>query len=130
MTDAVLTKEVEEAQSKSIEQLPLINPPVDIYQNEDEFLLVAQMPGVNESSVDIVLDKGVLTIEGRICDRELAGYKLAHCEALTGNYRRLFRLTEDLDLENADAVMKDGVLTLRLPKHEKARARKINVRSN
>lgn len=95
-------------------------------------MLVTEMPGVNESTVEIVLDQGILTIEGRTerldCP-SLEGFKLTHSEVITANYRRVFKLSEEVDIENADAVMKDGVLTLRMPKHERAKARKISVRS-
>ena len=129
MTDALLTRESQNSGGELCGSLPLITPAVDIYQNDDEFMLVTEMPGVNESSVEIVFDKGILTIEGKVCRGDFEGYKLSHTEGVIGNYKRVFRLTDEEDIENGDAVMKDGILTLKMPKHERAKARKITVRS-
>ncbi|MBI1271787.1 Hsp20 family protein [bacterium] len=132
MTDSLITKDKAALRGESREKLPVVSPAVDIYQSDDQFMLVTEMPGVNESTVEIVLDQGILTIEGRTerldCP-SLEGFKLTHSEVITANYRRVFKLSEEVDIENADAVMKDGVLTLRMPKHERAKARKISVRS-
>lgn len=128
MTDSLLTRE-NHSSDALCQSLPVVTPAVDIYQNEDEFMLVTEMPGVNENSVEIVFDKGILTIEGKVCRPEFEGYKLSHSEVVSGNYKRVFRLTDEVDIESVDAVMKDGVLTLKMPKHEKAKARKITVRS-
>ncbi|MEZ4533493.1 MAG: Hsp20/alpha crystallin family protein [Cyanobacteriota/Melainabacteria group bacterium] len=132
MTDSLMMRDKDAVGGECREKLPGVSPAVDIYQSDDEFMLVTEMPGVNESSVEIVFDQGILTIEGRTerldCP-SLDGFKLTHSEVITGNYRRVFRLSEEVDIEKTDAVMKDGVLTLRMPKHERAKARKISVRS-
>ncbi|MGD9683602.1 MAG: Hsp20/alpha crystallin family protein [Candidatus Obscuribacterales bacterium] len=124
-TTTVANPETERASAS----LPIFTPPVDIYQSENSFVVIAEMPGVDESSVDITLEKGILTIQGESHREALEGYRLVRSEAPNGNYRRMFRLSEEVDLERADAVMKDGVLRLTLPKHENARPRKISVRS-
>ncbi|MCA9803934.1 MAG: Hsp20/alpha crystallin family protein [Cyanobacteria bacterium HKST-UBA02] len=124
-TTTVANPETERASAS----LPIFTPPVDIYQSENAFVVIAEMPGVDESSVDITLEKGILTIQGESHREVLEGYRLVRSEAPGGNYRRMFRLSEEVDLERADAVMKDGVLRLTLPKHENARPRKISVRS-
>ncbi|MBK9145448.1 MAG: Hsp20/alpha crystallin family protein [Candidatus Melainabacteria bacterium] len=124
-TTTVANAETERASAS----LPIFTPPVDIYQSENAFVVIAEMPGVDESSVDITLEKGILTIQGESHREILEGYRLVRSEAPNGNYRRMFRLSEEVDLERADAVMKDGVLRLTLPKHENARPRKISVRS-
>ncbi len=129
MTDSLITKDKAALRGESREKFPVVSPAVDIYQSDDEFMLVTEMPGVNESTVEIVLDQGILTIEGKIERPSLDGFKLTHSEVVTGNYRRVFKLSEEVDIEKADAVMKDGILTLRMPKHERAKARKISVRS-
>lgn len=124
-TTTVANAETERASAS----LPIFTPPVDIYQSENAFVVIAEMPGVDESSVDITLEKCILTIQGESHREILEGYRLVRSEAPNGNYRRMFRLSEEVDLERADAVMKDGVLRLTLPKHENARPRKISVRS-
>ncbi|HMO22338.1 MAG TPA: Hsp20/alpha crystallin family protein [Candidatus Melainabacteria bacterium] len=129
MTDSLITKDKAALRGEVREKFPVVSPAVDIYQSDDEFMLVTEMPGVNESTVEIVLDQGILTIEGKIERPSLDGFKLTHSEVVTGNYRRVFKLSEEVDTEKADAVMKDGILTLRMPKHERAKARKISVRS-
>lgn len=102
-------------------------PQADVYESQDKIFVIADMPGVSEDSVDIVLEKNVLTIEGKVANLETEGMKLVHCEVPPGNYRRVFMLSEEIDQDAIEATMKNGVLKLILPKPAKAKARKINV---
>lgn len=104
-------------------------PRVDIYETNETIFVMADMPGVDESSVDITLEKGVLTINGYIEPEEPEGFNLAYAEYDVGDYQRSFRLSNEIDQEHIEAAVSDGVLNLRLPKAGPAKARKITVKA-
>jgi HSP20 family protein len=102
-------------------------PQVDIVENENELTLWADMPGVSDKDATVSLNDGVLTIVGKV---SLAAYdKLSplYTEYNVGNYFRQFELNEDIDEEQIKARMRNGVLTVELPKREHARPRRIEV---
>lgn len=102
-------------------------PAVDIYEQEGGLTLVADMPGVTNKDLKIAIDKGVLTLEGAVSASQ-DGERLYREFASSGYYRQ-FHLPEHIDLEKVDAEMKDGVLTLRLPKAEAALPKRIEVKT-
>jgi len=102
-------------------------PDVDIWEGEDAFAIVADMPGVDEKSVDIDLDKNVLTIRGRSVLVNPAGFSCTYQEYRTGNYERQFTLGTEIDRGGVTATAKNGVLRLVLPKVKEAKPRKIAV---
>ena len=107
------------------EQERYITPPVDIFETKDGLTVVADLPGVEQNALDVRVADGILTIQGRTAhaapgtpiDRE---YELLH-------FYRQFELPEEVDAEKIAAELKHGVLTLRLPKKEKAKPRKVEV---
>lgn len=104
-------------------------PSVDIYEEDDTVYLVADVPGVDEESIDITLEKNILTINGYVDDEDMEGYGLAYGEYRVGDYERTFALSDEVDRNKIEATVKNGVLKLTLPKAEEAKARKITVRS-
>ena len=100
---------------------------MNLYEREHEVVIVADLPGVSEKNIDITIERHTLTISGKADWTEPAGYDLRYREFTPAEFRRAFTLTSDLDAENIKAVMKHGVLTLTLPKSEKAKPRKIAV---
>jgi HSP20 family molecular chaperone IbpA len=104
-------------------------PKVDIYERGDDTILLADMPGVDQKSVDINLDKNVLTITGSIKADNHDNYRLAYAEYETGDYQRSFTLSNEIDTNKIDATMKNGVLRLVLTKAEAAKPKKITVRA-
>ena len=102
-------------------------PPVDIFETKDELVLVADMPGVPSDGVDVDLEGNELSIEGRVRSGDYDGLKPLHVEYGVGGFHRRFTLGEQIDREKIKAQMKNGVLVLRLPKAERARARRITV---
>jgi HSP20 family molecular chaperone IbpA len=102
-----------------------ITPPVDIFETKDGLVVVADLPGVEQKALDVRVADGILTLQGRTAhvapgtpiDRE---YELLH-------FYRQFELPEEVDAQKIAAELKHGVLTLRLPKKEKAKPRKIEV---
>lgn len=101
------------------------SPAVDIYGNEKELVLLADMPGVSADNVEIDLRDNVLTILGRV-QVEDKGEELLS-EYRTGNYFRNFRVTDVIDQSKITASMSDGVLKLVMPKAEKAVPKKIPI---
>jgi HSP20 family molecular chaperone IbpA len=104
-------------------------PRSDIYELEDQVIIVADVPGVSEKSVEITLEKDILTINAYVEPVEWEGYSLNYAEYGIGDYQRSFRLPDQIDRENIEAVLKDGVLRLFLPKAAQAKSRKIEVKA-
>ncbi|HYR95404.1 MAG TPA: Hsp20/alpha crystallin family protein [Candidatus Binatus sp.] len=102
-------------------------PAVDIFETKDELVLVADMPGVPPDGVDIDLEGDQLSIEGRVRPEEYEGLKPLYVEYGVGGYSRRFTLGELIDRDGIKAQMKNGVLTLKLPKAARARARRVAV---
>lgn len=106
----------------------VFSPAVDIYETDDALTLVADMPGVRAEHLDIDLRENVLTIDGRVDVRTNENERPLMQEYAIGSYRSEFRLTELIDRDRIAASLKDGVLRLTLPKAERARPRKIEIR--
>jgi HSP20 family protein len=105
-------------------------PAVDIYETKDNVVVLADMPGVDESGVDLTLESGELTIKGTSRIHLPAEHRLAYAEYAVGDYRRTFTLASDeIDQENIKATMKNGVLKLVLPKTETVKSKKIEVKA-
>jgi HSP20 family molecular chaperone IbpA len=104
-------------------------PRVDIYETENTIVLLADMPGVHENSVDITLEKNILTIIGYAERQAPENFEPAYAEYQFGNYKRTFALSDEVDREQIQATVKNGVLRLVMPKAEAARTRKITVKA-
>ena len=105
-------------------------PNVEIRDTEDALWLWADMPGVDESSVDIHLENGVLWIEGEVQTDEYTDLTPAYTEYNVGNFRRSFRLSTAIDAQHIEAKMNGGVLELHIPKAEEARPHRIPISAN
>ena len=101
-------------------------PAVDIFENSNELTVVVDMPGINSEDVEVDLRENILTIIGDTKAEEFDGQELL-TEYRTGGYYRTFRVNNLIDHAKIAASMNDGVLTLKLPKSEKAIPRKIPV---
>jgi HSP20 family protein len=104
-------------------------PRVDILERDGDVTLLADMPGVSSDSVDITLEKNILTIRGMVNFERPEGYDLAYAEYAVGDYERTFALSDEVDRDKIEAMVKNGVLRLLLPKAESAKARKIAVKA-
>jgi len=111
------------------ERRPVFIPDVDIQEAENEFRLIADMPGVDESSVEVDVENNVLTIHGSFVPQPPEGYSLSWQEYRSGDYERSFTLSNTIDREKIQARVRDGVLRLSLPKAEQAQPRRIEVKS-
>jgi HSP20 family protein len=103
-------------------------PAVDIYETSEAIVLVADMPGVDESSVDVTLEKSVLTIYGRVQPWQFEGHSLRYAEYGIGDYQRSFTISNQIDWEHIEGSVSNGVLRLTLPKTGPAQIRKIAIK--
>ena len=106
----------------------LVTPAVDIFENSATITLLADMPGVAADDLKIDLDDDVLTITGRVRPPESNKETDVFREFRFGTFQRKFNLSESIDQERIEANLTNGVLRLQLPKVERAKARKIQVK--
>lgn len=106
---------------------PTVRPLADIYETEDSVTVLAEMPGVAPDSVDVTLERRVLTIRGRRPEAAHEGYRQIYAEYGEADYERVFTVSEDVDRDGIKATHKDGLLILELPKAAPAKTRRIEV---
>jgi HSP20 family protein len=111
----------------------LWTPAVDVVEDADKIELTVDLPGVKQEALDIQIDKDVLTLRGQRTVERKDGEKKDHFrrfERVTGGFVRSFSLPKTVDAEKIAASLKDGVLTLTLPKKPEAQPRQIKVAIN
>ncbi|AUX39444.1 molecular chaperone Hsp20 [Sorangium cellulosum] len=121
-TDRNLTNR-DESSPEKIQQRPAVPPAVDIYENAEELLVVADLPGVTQDQLAIRLEKGELTFEGR---RAEAAEREHGAESLP-DYRRSFVVPQGIDAEKISAELQAGVLRIHLPKSASLKPRQIPI---
>ena len=104
-------------------------PRADIYETENEIIVLTDIPGANEETVDITLEKNVLSITAYVDAAIPSGFDIAYAEYEEGDYQRSFRLSDEIDRDKIEAVVNEGVLRLRLPKTQGAKTKKIAVKA-
>jgi HSP20 family molecular chaperone IbpA len=119
----------EHVDAEVVEDGPTFPPAVDIYETDEGAVLVADLPGCDEGSVDISLEDRELTLRGRVKPEAPEGLELATAEYRVGDFERTFTVSELIDTNAIRATVTDGVLRLTLPKAEVAKPRKIEIRS-
>lgn len=105
-------------------------PSIDIKDEEERYVLTADVPGVNAKEIDITMENGVLTIQGERktrMDDESKHYRRS--ERIQGKFYRRFSLPDTIDGEGIQAKSKDGVLEVIIPKQDKAKPKRITVSS-
>lgn len=102
-------------------------PDVDIYEDAEGIFVHADMPGVSRDRLDIQVNKDALTIEGEARIDMPEGMEAVSADIRSTHYRRSFVLSTELDTEKIDAKLKDGVLSIHIPKRAEAKPRKIEV---
>jgi HSP20 family molecular chaperone IbpA len=108
---------------------PVFTPPTDIIETATGVQMVLDMPGADPDSLDVTLDDRVLRIAARSSSSAPEGYALLHAEYRDGSYERSFMVSEPIDTAKIEAVFKDGVLRLTLPKAAPSPAAKISVKA-
>ena len=125
----VQVQQKQEVEKKQESTVPLRSflPVSDIFETDHALNVVLEMPGVAKENVEIGIDNDVLKISGRIDITKYEGLQPVYTEYNIGNYSRSFQLSNKVDQDGIKAELKDGVMTLVLPKSEKAKPRKISV---
>jgi HSP20 family molecular chaperone IbpA len=113
---------------ESAEELQTLLPRVDVFENKDGILLLADMPGVPKDKLELRVENDTLLIEGEIAPDTPENMEPVYAEVRLSRYRRAFSLSSELDTSRIDAQLRDGVLNLRIPKHAHAQPRKIEVK--
>ena len=108
------------------ELLPLV-PAVDIFEDAHQITVQAEMPGVSKDRLNVQADRNSLLIEGDVTLDVPAAMSALYADLHTTKYRRSFTLSGELETERISASLKDGLLTVRIPKRAEFRTRKIKV---
>jgi HSP20 family protein len=134
MSDQVKTLEtkaendVTETKTEQIRDRQVYMPRTDIYETSDELVLEMDVPGADDQSVQVTLEKNVLTINAYPVYAAFEGHTLAYAEYGEGDYQRSFALSDEIDRGRIEAKVKNGVLYLHLPKAGEVKPHKITVK--
>jgi HSP20 family protein len=129
MSEKDLNKAENTQATERIRNVKTFVPRVDIHETKDALYIVADMPGADEKTVDVELEKNVLKISGRVDVPEVKGRNLIYSEYEVGDYERVFSLSDEINQEKINATVKNGVLRLELPKAEKVKPKKIEIKA-
>jgi HSP20 family protein len=113
-------------QQNPVAERPFVAPDVNIYETENQFVLQAEMPGVTKEGLEVTLENNVLTLSGRRAEESTKG-NLLYREVRPANFQRTFELDPSVDSEKISASIHQGILTVTLPKAERAKPRKIVI---
>ncbi|KON81697.1 Hsp20/alpha crystallin family protein [Azoarcus sp. PA01] len=119
-------QEVTKAERQS--DTPALLPRVDVFEDGAGITLLADLPGVAKDKLTLRVEGDTLQLEGEISPETPANMEAVYAELRLPRYRRAFTLSSELDTDKVEAQFKDGVLTLRIPKHAHAQPRKIEVK--
>jgi HSP20 family molecular chaperone IbpA len=122
------TRQQPQAQAREAEYT--LVPPADIFEDADGISVVLDMPGVSKDRLHVKAEANGLVVEG---DAEISmpeGMEAVYADIRATHYRRSFGLTGELDADHIEAALKDGVLTLRIPKRAESKPRRIEIKSD
>lgn len=126
MSDSINITKTETNTPERVSKRPVVIPAVDIFENKDEILVIADVPGTDSEGLNVHFDKDQLFIEatsGTLEDEVKPLFK----EFAKVNYRRVFELAPGIDVENITAELKNGVVSIHLPKSAALKPRKITI---
>jgi HSP20 family protein len=131
MSDNSQVTRTDSSASAGAEQQPqrAVLPAVDVFEDASGITLLADMPGVPKEQLELKIEGDALLIEGGVQQPTPDGLEAVYAEVRVPRYRRSFTLSRELDTSRIDANLKDGVLTLRIPKQAFAQPRRIAVTS-
>jgi len=124
-----LKRETQNVQTERLRGGRSYVPAVDIIERADRLLLIADMPGVRSDGLDIVYERGQLTVFGKVAPRQPDQQAFLLREYGVGDFSRAFQVGEGIDASKIEAELRDGVLTVHLPKMSSVMPRRINVKS-
>ncbi len=107
-----------------------VSPAVDVFEDAGGITLLADLPGVAREHLDLKIEGDTLLLEGQVQPRTPEGLQPLYAEVRVPRYRRSFSLSRELDTTRIEANLKDGVLTLRIPKQAHAQPRRIAVQGS
>ena len=125
------SKDVKKTESTGVQQREtdmVLRPRVDIFEDAEGITLVADMPGVSRERLDLQVDKDSLTIEGEARIEMPEGMEALYADVRSTRYQRSFALSGELAVGQIDASLKDGVLSVHIPKRAEVKPRKVEVR--
>jgi len=128
MSKELSTQDNRREELETMQQERWLAPLVDVFENEDELLLRADLPGVSHESLNVHLEKNQLLIEAKRTLGDVAGQPLGR-ELVDGSFRRVFELPGGIDGGKVTAELKDGVVTIHLPKADALKPRKIAIKA-
>lgn len=106
-----------------------IRPPVDVYENDTSITVTADLPGVTKDRLTLRVEGETLSFEGEAALATPEGTQAMYAELRTPTLRRSFTLSRELDSDKISAALRDGVLTLTIPKRAEAQPRKIEIQT-
>lgn len=113
--------------TESVSARPTVRPAVDIYENQDELMLVVDLPGVSPDRLVVDVEKDTLTIIGRRPEALPEGARVLGGQFFGWDFKRQFTVPAEIDQDRIKAELKDGVLEVRLPRHERTKPRRIQI---
>lgn len=114
--------------SENIADKVILTPLTDIFETENELVIISEMPGVDEKSIEISFENNVILLSGKMkCDFTFDNFEEIREEFSCGIYKRSFSILSDIEIDKISAKIKEGVLKVFLPKSEKAKPKKILV---
>jgi HSP20 family protein len=116
------------SEARRVNAAQTFQPNVDILETQDDWVIVADVPGAARETLDVQFDDGVLKVQAKVAVRQPAETGYLVREYPVGDFERSFRIGEGVDASRIDASLDAGVLTIHLPKAESAKPRKIEVR--
>jgi HSP20 family molecular chaperone IbpA len=126
---ALQAREKQELAGEGTRPGAVFRPDVDILERPDAYVIYADLPGVDEHSVDVRLERGTLVLDARLATTPEPGWTPLHAEYRVGSYHREFHVSDEIDASGVSARMRNGVLELQLPKSAERRPRAIPVRA-
>jgi HSP20 family protein len=124
----VQKKREQETREETTVPARIFVPNADIHETQDALTVILEMPGVVKDNLNVRVEDGVLSVEGRLDLSKYQGLRPLYTEYNIGHYARSFQLSSKIDQNKIGAALKDGVLSLTLPKAEDAKPRKIDVK--
>ncbi|MGZ8164837.1 MAG: Hsp20/alpha crystallin family protein [Methylobacter sp.] len=132
MSESQLT-EARKSESSSVQSQfdreAVLRPPVDVYEDGKGITLVADLPGVSRDRLNIQVDQNTLTIEGQMVIDMPEGMESLYADVRGTRFQRSFSLSSELEVDKIEAQMKDGVLTLMVPKRAELQPHKIEIKA-
>jgi len=113
--------------AESVEEEPTFSIPMNLSSNQDDYTVTAFLPGLSSETVNIQFNNGVLTVDGEYPESQLEGQDVHLSELPVGKFSRSIEFNNPVAAEKIEASLKDGVLTLRIPKAEEAKPKTIKI---